>query len=219
MSSFTVKLLSRCILFPFLITLSTSFSPNEWSNDQLPIYNQRSNDFRFKSRLESTRNSYGTKLSPSESSNYQPIIANIDSGESNQQPLIGTSQQNHPKNWPDPFDPQPHVPIPIGSNSGNDFLTPKRDIRLPLNSPNIQPMNANYQSPNEGELGTPRPKKEKMTVDEIFLGVFSPVPFNGTWLSDHELIYHDSSNNLVLLNLRNDSVSLLVPNTTFVSIA
>lgn len=221
MTSVHIKLLTATFLILYLVTLSSCFSSDEWSNGQLPIYNQRSNEFRFKSNLEPNRNSYGTKLLASETSNYQPIISNP----------ITSPQRTRPKQWPDPFDPQPHVPIvpQIPSvtdpsiDPSNDFSTSKLDSHLPLKSPpDIQPINPvdrdTYYKPSEGELGSPRPKKEKMTVDDIFLGVFSPVPFNGSWLSDHELMYHDPSNNLVIHDLTNDSISLLVPNTTFVSI-
>lgn len=217
---------NAAIIFIFLSLSVLCFSPDEWNNDQISIENHQLNDFRFKSQLETSRNAYGTKLLSSEPSNYQPVIVNADSIGSDHQSLIANSQQKHPKQWPEPFDPQPHVPIgsqiptsPENIKPSNQFSIPDLDTPLPLKISNneTQTLNTRYISPNEGELGTSRPKKEKMTVDEIFLGVFSPVPFNGTWLTDHELIYHDSSNNLVLLNLRNDSVSLLVPNTTFVS--
>ncbi|RWS06757.1 prolyl endopeptidase FAP-like protein, partial [Dinothrombium tinctorium] len=46
-----------------------------------------------------------------------------------------------------------------------------------------------------------RTKKEKLQLDEIIRGVFSPFNFNGTWLSDSELLYTDFDGNLVLLNL------------------
>lgn len=225
--SLNISYLNAALIFLFLFPLFvSSFSPDEWYNDQISIENHQLNEFRFKSPLESSRNSYGTKLLSSESSNYQPVIADVESIGSNHQSLVATPQQKHLKQWPDPFDPQPHVPIgsqiptpPENIKPSNDPSIPVSDTRSPLKLPNNEPqtLNTRYMSPNEGELGTSRPKKEKMTVDEIFLGVFSPVPFNGTWLTDHELMYHDSSNNLVLLNLRNDSVSLLVPNTTFVS--
>lgn len=237
MSRFTVQLLNVIFSFFFfsLITSSLSFSSDEWSNGQLPLTNQRSNDFHFKPRLASTRNSYGTKLLPSES-NYQPVISNLDPIDSNLQPVIATNpQRSNAKQWPDPFDPQPHVPI--GTTTSDSLRLPNNNLpiqnlntRLPISSPkpeqqpDVYPSTTNgnqptngYQSVSEGELGSPKPKKEKMTVDEIFLGVFSPNSFNGSWLSDHELMYHDPSNNLVLLNLWNDSISLLVSNTTFVS--
>lgn len=229
MSTVNLMFVNATLIIFLLLLLSVScFSPHEWYNDQISIENHKLNDFHIKSSLDPSRNGYGTKMLLSEQSNYQPVIANVDPAESNHQPLITNPQQTHPKPWPDPFDPQTHVPIgsqiPTSSERipSNDHPIPDSNTwnTLPLklsNNETPQTLNTRYISPNEGELGTSRPKKEKMTVDEIFLGIFSPVPFNGTWLTDHELIYHDSSNNLVLLNLRNDSISLLVPNTTFVS--
>ncbi|CAG2178883.1 unnamed protein product, partial [Oppiella nova] len=43
--------------------------------------------------------------------------------------------------------------------------------------------------------------REKLQLDQVLQGVFSPSAFNGTWISDHELMYRDVSGDLVILDL------------------
>ena len=61
--------------------------------------------------------------------------------------------------------------------------------------------------------------KEKLKLDQVLQGVFSPSSFNGSWISDHELIYRDISGNLVLLDLNYENLlpKILVHNLVFVS--
>ncbi|RWS30079.1 Inactive dipeptidyl peptidase 10-like protein [Leptotrombidium deliense] len=47
-------------------------------------------------------------------------------------------------------------------------------------------------------------KKEKLLLDEIIQGVFSTRGFNGSWISDNELMYSDHKGNLVILNVDNE---------------
>ncbi|XP_054168266.1 dipeptidyl peptidase 4-like isoform X2 [Oppia nitens] len=59
--------------------------------------------------------------------------------------------------------------------------------------------------------------KEKLKLDQILQGVYSTSAFNGSWISDYELIFRDISGNLVKLNL-NDSpptTITLVHNSVF----
>jgi len=65
-------------------------------------------------------------------------------------------------------------------------------------------------------------RKEKIVLDEIIYGIFAPRTFNGTWLSDDELLYRDAFGNLVLMNVsepdQEQQSKLLVSNYTLVSI-
>jgi hypothetical protein len=64
-------------------------------------------------------------------------------------------------------------------------------------------------------------RKEKIILDEIIYGIFAPRSFNGTWISDDELLYRDSFGNLALMNVSapiNQEQKILVSNYTFVSV-
>ncbi|CAG2113801.1 unnamed protein product, partial [Medioppia subpectinata] len=43
--------------------------------------------------------------------------------------------------------------------------------------------------------------KEKLKLDHVLQGVFNPSAYNGTWITDHELIYRDVSGDLVKLDM------------------
>jgi len=83
---------------------------------------------------------------------------------------------------------------------------------------------------SKGQIGN-KEKKEKILIEEIIHGLFSPRGYNGTWISDNELMYRDFYGNLVVLDLNktlplderislahtdtNNEPKLLVANTTF----
>lgn len=63
-------------------------------------------------------------------------------------------------------------------------------------------------------------RKEKITLDEIIYGFFAPKTFNGSWISDDELLYRDAFGNLAIMNLSaplHEEPKILVSNITFVS--
>lgn len=101
-----------------------------------------------------------------------------------------------------------------------------------------------YLSTFLGQIGN-KSKKEKIILEEIIHGLFSARGFNGTWLSDSELLYRDFYGNLVVLDIGESSqdsienidfdfttesaarltsielpeAKILVANTTFVSLS
>ena len=65
-------------------------------------------------------------------------------------------------------------------------------------------------------------RKEKITLDDIIYGIFAPRTFNGSWITDDELLYRDSFGNLVVMNVSAppyQEPKILVSNYTFVSIS
>jgi len=75
-----------------------------------------------------------------------------------------------------------------------------------------------YFNPQIIEFGR-QTRKEKILLDEIVYGVFAPRTFNGTWLSDNELMYRDFLGNLVIMNVSSpeEAPKIIVANYTFVS--
>lgn len=67
--------------------------------------------------------------------------------------------------------------------------------------------------PNEG----PRVKGRKITIDDVTSERFKTQPFNGTWISDKELLFRDYLGGLSLLNVETLSQRPFIANTTFVS--
>ncbi|XP_043242321.1 dipeptidyl peptidase 4-like isoform X1 [Amphibalanus amphitrite] len=55
----------------------------------------------------------------------------------------------------------------------------------------------------------------RFTLEDIVSGDFKVNPFNGSWLSDHELVYRDMWGGLSVLNCESMAVRLLVSNVTF----
>lgn len=90
-------------------------------------------------------------------------------------------------------------------------------LPLPIPQPPYQSPLPQYWSPAV-EFGR-QPRKEKILLDEIVYGVFAPRTFNGTWLSDDELMYRDSLGNLVVMNVSSseEAPKMIVANYTFVS--
>jgi len=73
-----------------------------------------------------------------------------------------------------------------------------------------------YFNPQIIEFGR-QTRKERILLDEIVYGVFAPRTFNGTWLSDNELMYRDSLGNLVIMNVSSpeEAPKIIVANYTF----
>lgn len=62
--------------------------------------------------------------------------------------------------------------------------------------------------------------KEKLKLEQVLSSTFSAAPFNGSWISDDELIFRDASGHLVKLDLNSKPIKpqILVHNLVFVSI-
>lgn len=70
---------------------------------------------------------------------------------------------------------------------------------------------------DDGEVDTP--VQDTLNLEDYLNGKFSPRTFNGTWTSGSELLYTDSEDNLVLLNLDNSTSKILLDSTENVQIA
>lgn len=67
--------------------------------------------------------------------------------------------------------------------------------------------------PDEG----PRVKGERLKLQDIVNGDYSPAKRNGEWVSAHEFLYLNQWNEISLLNLLNLSENVVMSNTTYVS--
>ncbi|XP_067000020.2 inactive dipeptidyl peptidase 10 [Anabrus simplex] len=65
--------------------------------------------------------------------------------------------------------------------------------------------------PDEG----PRVKGKKFTLDDILGTHFHPPRFNGTWVSETELVYRDIYEGISIFNADNQTSRVLVSNSTF----
>ncbi|CAL8070492.1 unnamed protein product [Orchesella dallaii] len=60
----------------------------------------------------------------------------------------------------------------------------------------------------------PRVKGEKLSIDDIISTKYIPQPFNGTWISDNELVYLNQLGGLSILNAASLKARPIVANTT-----
>ncbi|XP_046680400.1 dipeptidyl aminopeptidase-like protein 6 [Homalodisca vitripennis] len=67
--------------------------------------------------------------------------------------------------------------------------------------------------PDEG----PRVQGTKFTLDHITSSIFKTTPFNGSWVSETEVVYRDMHGGLSVYNAHNNTVRVLMTNSTFVS--
>ncbi|XP_049834245.1 inactive dipeptidyl peptidase 10-like isoform X2 [Schistocerca gregaria] len=65
--------------------------------------------------------------------------------------------------------------------------------------------------PDEG----PRVKGTKFTLDDVLSPRFRPPPFNGTWVSETELVFRDQFGGVSLLNAENLTTRVIMTNSTF----
>lgn len=61
--------------------------------------------------------------------------------------------------------------------------------------------------------------KDAILLDEVIFGTLSAKTFNGSWISDSELLFRDAKGHLVILDLStaNPEPATLVSNSTLVS--
>uniref|UniRef100_V5G0L2 Seprase n=1 Tax=Anoplophora glabripennis TaxID=217634 RepID=V5G0L2_ANOGL len=64
----------------------------------------------------------------------------------------------------------------------------------------------------EGDNGD-TPAQESLNLEDYLSGKFVPNTFNATWTSGTELLYRDSDDNLVLLNMENSTSKILLDST------
>lgn len=67
--------------------------------------------------------------------------------------------------------------------------------------------------PDEG----PRVKGERIKLQDIVNGEYSPLKMNGNWIGAEEFLYLNQWSEISLLNLVNLSENILMSNTTYVS--
>ncbi|GLH16374.1 Venom dipeptidyl peptidase 4, partial [Gryllus bimaculatus] len=55
-------------------------------------------------------------------------------------------------------------------------------------------------------------RRAHLRLEDIIADEFTPVPFNGTWVSESDIMFRDKGNNAILLNLYSRSTKLLTSN-------
>lgn len=69
--------------------------------------------------------------------------------------------------------------------------------------------------PDEG----PRVKGERLKLQDIVNGDFTPAKRNGEWVGSHDYLYLNHWNEISLLNVVTLSESVVMSNTTYVRVA
>lgn len=84
------------------------------------------------------------------------------------------------------------LPLNVYSNSINN----RPNNRILLTSQSSLTIRSTSTA-NFGNQG----KKDKITLKDLLMSEFSTSPFNGTWLTDNQIIYRDINANILTLNI------------------
>lgn len=224
-----MMLLLSCIILSSFLMINDVSSVNLWNDNNFDEFSSHYYSHPYVSSLSSSQQ----QLSPPPSSYHPLFTSSYPYG--NQFIVSPTASLPSTSSSSDSLYDDPKKRSPGGPPDMSDYDTSEsnRDplYEYPLSS-------SSSSSSTAGEFGK-NTKKDKILLEEIIHGVFSPRTFNGTFLSDTELLFRDSYGNLVIKTLETSQssvspssssiplvrsqrltsdTSILVPNTTFVSI-
>lgn len=94
------------------------------------------------------------------------------------------------------------------------FSPTKCNYRLRCNNQYARPPQVLLTPPDEG----PRVKGERLRLQDIVNGDYSPKKLQGSWMSSHEFLRLNQWNEISLLNVATLGETVVMSNTTYVSV-
>lgn len=96
----------------------------------------------------------------------------------------------------------------ISTTEGPTIPTPIVTVTTPTTTSSTTP------SPVTPEEPTTLPDSGKINLEDVVTGGFASQSFNGTWVSDNEILYRNENGDLILYDVNANSPEILVANTS-----